>query len=103
MSLVLLKGLLVGGTIYLLGQYYYQQKSETKERAAETVLPPQEKKEMMRVTPTATRPVVLPPKAYVSSAFNPVTGNYTPSSDVPEMDALEHIKSLNIANRFLYG
>jgi hypothetical protein len=100
---VLLKGALFGGIVYFLGQHFYVQRAEKKERAAETVVPPQEKKDMMKVTSTASRPVVLPPRGYVSSTFNPAMGNYTPSSDIPESQALEHFKSLNIANKFLYG
>lgn len=82
---------------------YSQLEEDTPNRAAETVVPPQEKKTILQVRPTHQRPETLPPRAYVASTFNPIGPGYTPVADVnPEM-AEPEIKSLNIANRFLYG
>lgn len=83
--------------------YHYKEKEDRTNRAAETVIPPQEKKDLMPVQSTASRPLSLPPRAYVSSTFNPVGTSYTPVSDVEPEDAERTIKVLNIANRFLYG
>lgn len=83
--------------------YHYKETEDKTNRAAETVIPPQEKKDLLSVKSTASRPLSLPPRAYVSSTFNPMGTSYTPVSDVNEQDAEKTIKVLNIANRFLYG
>ena len=82
---------------------YYQMEEDRSNRAAETVVPPQEKKNVLRVKPTYQRPEMLPGKGYVASVFNPVGQGYIPISDTDPDLAEPEIKSLNIANRFLYG
>jgi hypothetical protein len=84
--------------------YYYNKFEEDKtSRASETVVPPQEKKDLLGVQPTYQRPLVLPGRGYVGSAFNPTSLGYNPLSDLPPESTEQEIKVLNIANRFLYG
>lgn len=103
MSDLLFAGMIIGSSLFVLGEYYYTRNEDSKNRAAETVLPPQEKKEPMKVKASKGKPVMMPSRGYVSSAFNPMNGSYTPLADLPEGASLDEIKSLNIANRFLYG
>lgn len=98
--------IVLGGFLALSSYYLYATKRINEEdRAAETTIPDDEKKTLLgQIEPTMSRPATLPPPAFVASTFNNVPGSYFPVSDtLSTTDAETEIKSLNIANRFLYG
>ena len=98
--LFLVGGVVVAWKAYIMYEAAYQ--ATPKLRAKEQDLPKQERRVPSVIKPTVGRPMENR-YGYVGSALSGVTAPAHPLRDLPEAEVLNNFKSLNIANRYLYG